>query len=1134
MTDGASYNTKESKLWTRLAALYRKEIVARYAQLRNNKIFDVDAITNIYKTLIIDKISERNYNLDAVQKYVSLPNGPNRLAQGTRFATVRKWLEERLIFCDTLFDYSLYTGSTVQFRANTPGAKVTLQIKTYSPQYVTVTFSNNDKTNKFCSQDGFTEFTGTAPAGDQNQEMFISSAPYLMEIGGLSGDTQVSSLFFESAKRLRKIDVSGSKVLTDLGLSTMTSLQELYCYRCSNLKTSIDLSSCDNLKVVDAHDTPLTGIAFNLNGGSLTELNLANTGVAQIILKKQPFLREIDLTNCKNLTTLDISECPKLERLLLPNTALETFKVSKCEGLLEIDISEGKNLSVIDIYDCSALETLTISRNYNISSILNLTGCQNLKTLIAENCSKLQYIAFNNNAQRSLKTLNLSGCAALKGIKACGIIAGEMTSGDFPGVCMDFNGFTITDLNLYNCQAIITVKNLNYTAAGSSSLFYNCQKLESFENSKLILRSAINNCFRNCYALHTLPVLDLTEVTQAQQTFERCDALTIAQVQTILNAVSSKLTNAYRMFCGCKFAVTGKNFPSTLFNRCVGLSYAYEMFYNCSNITSEFPETLLHPLRSLNNALRMFRGCKFTGTLKANTFNGIATNNTTLTTVEQMFYESDFLDYDEAIFKNLKALHTASYFFYGNKNLGNNPEINYVKPNLFANNPELLYASHFFEQCNNFNGTLWKENEETSELEPILLFRNNPKLREIQNFFAYTKLAGDIPEAIFNTNGNNESSVMQISCFFDNCKLLTGVIPENLLTNCRNLTHANYLFSACTGLVHRDEIIDLEDGSQIRNRYPFPTDFLKNKPDLTTIIGMFAGCTNLRGEIPERFLAGCPKVTKVSGLFKNCTGLNGSIPEDLFAYSTVLDEAREVFYNCLALTGTIPPLLFEKCTKVTDMGYIFYNCDRLTGGIPEELFATCKKLQKLDYAFTSCDNLHETGMLHKYAIPENLFLNCPDLAVLQGTFQHCYTLKGNTLNVDGKDTAYGIPPYLFYNNSKLQNTRNMFWECGQIGGEIPVELFANQTDALTDVGGMFAYCGGLNKIYKDMFGTIDSVTGAITTNVPNIKNFAETFISCSGLTGEVPELWKTHKSATPTRCYSGVTGVSNTIDGAWK
>lgn len=1127
--EGASYNTKESKLWTRLATLYRKDIVTRYAQLRNNKIFDVDTISNIYKELIIDKISERNYNLDAQQKYVSLPNGPNRLAQGTRYATVRKWLEERLIFCDTLFDYTLYTGSTVQFRANKAGARIALQIKTYSPQYVTVTFSKNDKVTKFCSQEGFTEFVGTAPAGDQNQEMFISSAPFLMEIGGLSGDAQVSSLFFESARRLRKLDVSGSKVLTDLGLTTMSSLQELFCYDCSALATSIDLSSCDNLKVVDAHNTPITGIAFNLNGGSLTTLNLANTQVAQIILAKQPFLREIDLTNCTKLTTLNISECPKLERIVLPNTALESFRVSKCNGLLEINISEGKNLTTIDIYDCQSLETLTISRNYGISSVLNLTGCPNLKTLVAENCSKLKYVAFNNSAKATIETINFSGCVALVGIKTTGIIAGDMTEGDFIGANMDFAGFNASTLNFYNCQSIASVSNLNYVAAGSSSLFYNCKNLKTFINSKLTLRDSILNSFRECNLLTVLPTLDLSQVTNAQQAFEKCTTLTIQQVATILNSCSSKLQYAHRMFAACAFAVTGTSFPSALFNKCTGLISATEMFNGCSNVTSEFPETLLRPLVSMTSMYYMFGGCKFTGKLKLNTFNYIAAENTKLTSVESMFVNNNFTDYDENIFKNLTNLTNASQFFYNNINLCSSTTGNGVKEGLFKYNTKLLYANNFFAGCTGFYGTLWKYSNETFQNEPILLFKNNPELREITSFFSGTKLYGDIPERIFYTNGDTESSLMKISSFFNACRGMTGAIPRQILAKHHNLTHASWLFNGCSSLVHEDEIVE-----EVRYRYPFPADLLKNKPDLVDISGMFSGCSNLRGDIPQRFLSDCPRVTKVSSLFKSCTGLTGNIPEDLFSYSLMIDDASEVFYNCIAISGTIPPLLFQKCVNVTNMAGIFYNCDSIRGGIPEELFATCRKLQVIDRAFSECQGIGEIGILHKYAIPENLFLNCPDLASAVLVFYRCYALKGNTINDGQKDVVYGIPPYLFYGNPRLQNVNGMFRECSALGGEIPQNLFSSQTDALTDVSAMFAYCGQLNKIYKNMFGSIDSVTGVITTNVPNIRTFAETFISCSSLTGEAPELWKTHKGATPTRCYSGVTKVSNTIDGSWQ
>ena len=1134
--DGASYNTKESKLWTRLATLYRKDIVKRYAELRNNKIFDADNIVKFYKELVVDKISEDNYYLDAEKKYLNLPNGPNRLAQGTRLATVKKWLEERLIFCDTLFDYTLYTGSTVQFRANKPGAKVTLSIKTYSPQYVTVTFSKGDKVTKFCNKDRFTEFVGTAPAGDQNQEMFISSAPFLMEIGGLSGDTQVSSLFFESAKRLRKLDVSGSKILSDLSLSTMTSLQEFYAYNCSALTSSLDLSSCDNLRIVDVHNAPISGILFNTKGGSLTELNLSNTNIAQLILKKQPFLREIDLSNCKKLVTVDISDCPRLERLILPNTLIEIFKVSNCENLLEINVSEGKNLSEIQIYNCPKLNKLDISRNYGIKSVINLTGCQGLETIIADSCSKLKYVVFNEKAKETLKNINFSGCASLVGITTRTMTNGDITESELSSTCMDFEGFTIEDLNLYNCQSITRVKNLSYIAKKPNQLFYNCAKLTGFDNSTLTLVQNIDNAFRNCYELSDLPTLDLSKIVSASQTFESCHRLTIDSIKTIMHSFSDKFIEQYRMFFNCKgINVTDNNFPEDLFKNCVNLRSLTEIFLNCENINSEFPERLLQPLKSLKTTYNAFSGCRFKGTLKANVFSCITNGepNTDLTSVFGTFKENLFTDYDENIFSKLTNLQNADYFFASNTKLGYvAPETlevpNFIKANLFANNAKLRTANYFFSGCTELNGSLYN-----GDSQPILLFKNNPELSSISYFFNQCKkITGKIPEKIFWTNQEGNSAINNVSFMFCDCSGITGTIPKKLFEKTVFLSTCAYLFKGCRGLVHEDVI---EDGTGIRVRIPFPPNLLSSKSELTDISSLFEGCLNLRGNIPALLLNGCKNVRKVNNLFKDCEGLTGEIPSDLLSYSTEITEAVGIFRGCRNLNGTIPPNLFEKCTKVLDLSYAFYNCDNITGGVPETLLHKCVKLENVSFMFEHCERICETGIGFKYAIPENLFLNCPDLIDASHMFYYCYGLKGNTITeADGQQKTYGIPPLLFYNNPKLKKLNHMFWACEHIGGEIPENLFSEQTDQLQDISFMFFGCRSLTKIYKEMFGRVDSVTGQITTNVPNILNFEETFANCANLTGEAPELWKTHKGAKGTKCFAGIPGLTNEIDPAWK
>ena len=68
----------------------------------------------------------------------------------------------------------------------------------------------------------------------------------------------------------------------------MEMLQALYCHNCPELKYFINLSSCNNLRVCDAHGTsasrtPITGVSF-CTGGSLTRLDLSYTDLAEIKL----------------------------------------------------------------------------------------------------------------------------------------------------------------------------------------------------------------------------------------------------------------------------------------------------------------------------------------------------------------------------------------------------------------------------------------------------------------------------------------------------------------------------------------------------------------------------------------------------------------------------------------------------------------------------------------------------------------------------------------------------------------------------------------------------------------------------------------------------------------------------------
>lgn len=1101
------FNTSNSLLWTKLWNVFHKEIKARYAELRTvtemppgetdplkyMNAFNVDKIMTYYKDYIVDKIGESFYNDDADIKYFNNNADYHYMAQGTRLKACRKWLTDRLLFCDTIFDYGKYTNETVSFRSNKAG-ETTIRIKTYSPQYVTVKFTNGQEVRKLCNKDKFTEFVGNIQS-TTDQEVMITNAQHLMEIDNIRG-LNLNSLFIGNAIKLAKLDVSGSTRLTELAVSGNTYLQELRCNDCPLLETELDVSQCTNLKYLDASNSPLTSIKLNPQGGNFTYLNLNNTKITQFELKSQAFLKSLQLQNCSRLSIFTVEDCSALEVIEMPGSILTDFTVIKCGNLKQLNISGGSRLKNLNLYGCPNITHLNVSgisgSPENRFKILDLSQSAVLEELNVSNCGFLNYIIFHETS-RTLKRF-ICNSSALKSVRY-GKPVGDISDSSFP-TYLDLSRFTLTGANFNNCSLITRIKNLTIEATNGSP-FYNCVNLTGFDNSTVKLIGTAHSAFAGCKELIDWPTLDLTEVTSGNYTFSNCKKLNLTNFKKIM-AQLGNLTSQYQFFAGCTGILTGpqKNagggishvidLPSDLFSKLTKLTTMSEMFINCSGFGGEIPTGWLKSLTSLTSAYCAFYNCAFYGDLPQDLFSCISSDNQKLTTIESMFRgNTQLTSIPLGLLSTLKALKNTGYCFSGCSGL-----VCEIPQDFFKYNQKLEDISGTFNGCSKLYGSI-----------PGELLHNLPYLKNASSLFSgCSKLTGEIPPKMFYTNGENTSTLLSIDYFFNGCSGLRGSIPDELLSKCQYLQNAHYLFGGCSGLTHK-----IVDGIRV----PIPNGFLAGKASLYNISGMFSGCSNLQGDIPGNLLDGCTALAKVNSLFRDCSGLTGAIPQNLLSSPKYIDDAAYLFYNCYNLTGYIPPLLFEKCSLVIDLSYAFYECRQLEGGIPVELFSKCISLEKLNYTFWNCDNIGEKNISedNPYAIPENLFIRNVNLKELQATFRWCEKLKGD------------LPEGLFNNCSDLVTTYSMFRGV-PLTGPVPEFLFAGQTDKLKDVSEMFMGCSGLTTIQEGMFGSYSG--GIINTNVPNIANFSNTFSSCSGLTGRVPQVWDTHPRAAGANCYTGV------------
>ncbi len=152
--------------------------------------------------------------------------------------------------------------------------------------------------------------------------------------------------------------------------------------------------------------------------------------------------------------------------------------------------------------------------------------------------------------------------------------------------------------------------------------FYGCSSLLSIDIGNIVSNGAdASNQYRGCTALTTVPLFNLSSVTNAYAMFYQCTALTTVPLFNLSNCTSTRLmfaqctalttvpllnlssvTNAGYMFYGCASLTT-----VPLLNLS-SVADAYAMFYQCTALTT----VPLLNLSSCTNASNMFFGVTLT------------------------------------------------------------------------------------------------------------------------------------------------------------------------------------------------------------------------------------------------------------------------------------------------------------------------------------------------------------------------------------------------------------------------------------------------------------------------------------------------------------------------------------------
>ena len=354
----------------------------------------------------------------------------------------------------------------------------------------------------------------------------------------------------------------------------------------------------------------------------------------------------------------------------------------------------------------------------------------------------------------------------------------------------------------------------------------------------------------------------------------------------------------------------------------------------------------------------------------------------------------------------------------------------------------------------------------------------------------------------------------------------------------------------------------------------------------------FSNCFGLTGEIPVGLfgdLSGAPANNMFAATFNGCSGLTGEIPLGLFGNlsgAPAYNMFAQTFNGCSGLTGASArnpdgtPLydVFPSATSnhVADM----YNgtCFSDNASIPDAWGknASCVYSEPTDeYPFVMTTTPDTTTFSFKITASGTFNVDWGDGSDVEtvtggGTYAqnttHTYSTPGTyTIRLGGLATEYDrapmtpaisfasnknlatidgniskIFPVMGTNDRKRPRFYRIFYECTNLTGKIPDNLFADISGAPGSYMYAEAFCGDTGLTGEIPLGLFGNLSGSPANNM-----FSRTFNNCSGLTGasarnpDGTPLYEVFPSATSYQVggmYLGATGLSDysEIPDNWK
>ena len=365
------WNTSSSRLWTKVRDLMHEDLVAIYKDMRQNGVSYENFMKYFYGEQI-SKIPQTYYNKDFDVKYSPYADQYIGKAHGDGYQHLKRWLKQRITFCDTLFDYApSYNNDVLTIRANTTDL-MNLTIETYTPVYQHLSWYNGQMDKIKIDGKNPVTFSGYAQAST-DQEVLIYGGSNIKKITGISS-MNPNEMLIGSATRLTELVATDCPLLTTINSNKANLSPHTYLNK-------LDLSNC-----------PQLGGTLRINNSQLTrDINIKGTAIDSLLLP--PSIRNLETLRLpRAITSLTLNDAPLLNTL---------------------EFEEGNNLQSISLINCNALDNCI---NFDLTQVPKVSLDNSYNTdelymsattdLTLKNMSDLERVIYTPNNEYSEFDIN--------------------------------------------------------------------------------------------------------------------------------------------------------------------------------------------------------------------------------------------------------------------------------------------------------------------------------------------------------------------------------------------------------------------------------------------------------------------------------------------------------------------------------------------------------------------------------------------------------------------------------------------------------------------------------------------------------------------------------------------------------